>query len=147
MKDVARRRFGFLAPLGFVLLCMLLLSACESWLPQDTASLLVPRFRRSEIFGFVAGFGTTFAAVPDLLAMFRRRSSAGVNPRMSAILGAFQILWVYYGLLIASRPVIAWNVIAVLINLLSVGAHQHFVRKENAARSSRSYFSNVTSKT
>ena len=25
-------------------------------------------------------------------------------------MGAFQILWVYYGLLIASRPVVLWNV-------------------------------------
>ena len=34
---------------------------------------------------------------------------------MAAITGTFQILWVYYGILIASRPVIAWNVVAVLI--------------------------------
>jgi MtN3 and saliva related transmembrane protein len=53
-----------------------------------------------------------------------------MNPRMAAILGVFQILWVYYGLLIASRPVIVWNVIAVLINFLSVGAYLHFVPKE-----------------
>jgi uncharacterized protein with PQ loop repeat len=74
--------------------------------------------------------GTTFAAVPDLVAMIKNRSSSGMNPRMAAIMGAFQILWVYYGLLIASRPVIVWNVIAVLINFLSVGAYGHFLRKE-----------------
>jgi len=33
-------------------------------------------------------------------------------------------------MLIASRPLIAWNVIAVFINSLSVGAYFHFVRKE-----------------
>ena len=68
--------------------------------------------------------------MPDLIAMLRRRSSAGMNPRMAAIMGAFQILWVYYGLLIASRPVVLWNVIAVLVNSLSVGAYLYFVRKE-----------------
>jgi MtN3 and saliva related transmembrane protein len=99
--------------------------------PHDTASLLLPQFKRSEILGFVAGFGTTFAAVPDLIAMLRRRSSVGMNPTMAAIMGIFQILWVYYGLLIASRPVIAWNIIAVLINFLSVGAYFHFAREEN----------------
>lgn len=78
----------------------------------------------------LAGFGTTFAAVPDLIAMLQRRSSAGMNPRMTAIMGVFQILWVYYGLLIASRPVIVWNVIAVLTNSFSVGAYLYFVRKE-----------------
>ena len=50
---------------------------------------------------------------------------------MVTIMGIFQILWVYYGLLIASRPVIAWNVIAVFINFLNVGAYLYFVRKEN----------------
>ena len=51
--------------------------------------------------------------------MLRGRSRAG-------ILG-WRPLWaslrdsgVHYGLLTASRPVIAWNVIAVLINFLSV---------------------------
>ena len=47
--------------------------------------------------------------------MMGRRSSEGMNPRMGAIMGAFQILWVYYGMLIFSRPVIIWNVIAVFI--------------------------------
>ncbi|HWS98599.1 MAG TPA: SemiSWEET family transporter [Candidatus Methylomirabilis sp.] len=85
-----------------------------------------------EIVGIVAGFGTTFAAFPDLMAMLRRRSSEGMNPRMGAIMGAFQILWVYYGLLIASRPVIIWNVIAVFINFLTVGAYAYFLRQERA---------------
>jgi uncharacterized protein with PQ loop repeat len=107
-----------------------MLYGCQGLYPQDVQSLLVPRFQRSEIFGFVAGLGTTFAAVPDLVAMLRRRSSAGMNPRMAAIMGVFQILWVYYGLLILSRPVIAWNLIAIVINFLSVGAYLHFVRKE-----------------
>ena len=108
------------------------LCGCDDLVPRDTASLLAPKFQRSEILGLAAGFGTTFAAVPDMIAMFKRRSSAGMNPRMAMILGVFQILWVYYGLLIASRPVIAWNIIAVLINFLSVFAYRHFVRIEKS---------------
>ncbi len=119
-----------------VMLIILLLSflatlcGCQGLVPHDTQSLLIPRFHRSEIFGFVAGLGTTFAGLPDLLSMLRRRSSAGMNPRMAAILAIFQILWIYYGLLIMSRPVILWNVIAVLTNSFSVGAYVHFSRKE-----------------
>ena len=116
-----------------LLLVVVALSGCEGDLvPRDMRSLLLPRFQRSEIFGFVAGLGTTFAAMPDLVTMFRRRSSVGMNPRMAAILGIFQVLWIYYGLLIASRPVVIWNVIAVLINSLSVGAYFHFRNKEKA---------------
>jgi uncharacterized protein with PQ loop repeat len=122
--------------LAVLFLSLTTLYGCQDLVPHDTSSLLIPRFRRSEIFGFVAGFGTTFAALPDLVAMLRRRSSAGMNPRMAAIMGVFQILWVYYGLLIASRPVITWNVVAVFINFLSVGMYLYFVRKEKAKQES-----------
>ena len=115
--------------LTVLVLSLITLCSCQDLVPRDTASLLLPRFQKSEVFGFVAGLGTTFAAFPDLIAMLRRRSSVGMNPRMAAIMGVFQILWVYYGLLILSRPVIVWNVIAVLINFLSVGAYFHFARK------------------
>ena len=111
-----------------------LLTGCDELVPRDTASLFMPHLQRSEIFGLVAGFGTTFAALPDLFAMLRRRSSAGMNPRMAGIMAAFQVLWAYYGLLIASRPVIVWNGIAIAVNALSVAAYMHFVRKEKAAR-------------
>ena len=104
----------------------------QSLIPRDTKSLLDPNMMRSEVLGLAAGFGTTFAAMPDLIAMLRRRSSAGMNPRMAAIMGIFQILWVYYGLLIVSRPVVIWNVIAILVNFISVAAYFYFSRKEKA---------------
>jgi MtN3 and saliva related transmembrane protein len=122
-----RHKKLFLALLGISFIAF---SGCDDLVPRDVPSLLVPTLHRSEIIGFLAGFGTTFAAVPDLVSMLKRRSSAGMNPRMAAIMCVFQILWVYYGLLIASRPVIAWNLIAVFTNSLSVGAYVYFVRKE-----------------
>jgi MtN3 and saliva related transmembrane protein len=118
--------------LGGLCIGIAALCGCEGLGVQDTQSLLVPSLQRSEVFGLVAGFGTTFAALPDLIAMLRRRSSAGMNPRMAAIMSVFQVLWVYYGLLILSRPVVVWNVIAVIVNVLSVGAYVYFVRKERA---------------
>ena len=108
------------------------LSGCQDLTPKDRPSLIDPHIERSEVLGLVAGFGTTFAALPDLIAMLKRRSTAGMNPRMAAIMGLFQILWVFYGLLIASRPVIIWNVIAVLVNFVSVGAYFYFAHKEKA---------------
>ena len=110
---------------------VIVLCGCQE-LTHNTRSLLLPRFQRSDIFGFVAGLGTTFAVLPDLLAMLRRRSTAGMNPRMAAIIGCFQILWVYYGILIISRPVVVWNVIGVLINFFTVGAYVYFRRREKA---------------
>jgi MtN3 and saliva related transmembrane protein len=137
-EGVAKAGMGRFNKVTLVVLVqgLLTLYGCQDLVPHDTRSLLIPSLHRSEVFGFLAGFGTTFAAMPDLVAMLRRRSIAGINPRMAAIMAAFQILWVYYGLLIASRPVILWNVIAVLVNSLSVGAYLHFIRKERAKQKS-----------
>ena len=118
---------------GRVLLLFLgviMLYGCEGLLVTDTQSLLAPRFTRSEVLGLIAGFGTTFAAVPDLIAMLRRRSSAGMNPKMAAIMGTFQILWIWYGLVIVSRPVVLWNMIAVVTNALTVCAYLHYAGRE-----------------
>jgi uncharacterized protein with PQ loop repeat len=114
---------------GVIVLSATAFQACQNLGIHDTTSLLSPELQRSEVVGFVAGLGTTFAGLPDLLAMLRRRSSAGMKPRMALIMGIFQVGWVYYGLLIASRPVIAWNVIAIVINGLSVGAYFYFTRR------------------
>jgi uncharacterized protein with PQ loop repeat len=115
-------------PLG----ALLLISGCEE-LTKNTKSILLPNFQRSDLFGFVAGLGTTFAVLPDLIAMLRRRSTEGMNPRMAAIIGCFQILWIYYGILIVSRPVVLWNLIGVCINFFTVFAYRHFARKEKLA--------------
>jgi MtN3 and saliva related transmembrane protein len=120
---------------GIVRWCVLLLSAialvgCADLAIRDVASLFAPTLQRSEIVGFLAGLGTTFAAVPDLVTMLKKRSSAGMNPRMAAIMCVAQLVWIYYGLLIGSRPVIAWNIVAVVINAVSVGAYLHFTGTE-----------------
>ena len=115
---------------GLSFISAMILTGCGEWAIHDTQSLLAPSLQRSEVFGLVAGFGTTFAAVPDLVAMLRRRTSKGMNPRMAAIMGVFQILWVYYGLLIASRPVVLWNIIAVATNFVSVAAYYYFAKRE-----------------
>jgi len=108
----------------------LVLGGCASLGIHDTQSLLLPEFHRSEVVGFIAGFGTTFAAIPDLMKMIKRRSSQGINPTMATIMAVFQLAWIYYGLLIASRPVIIWNIVGVLTNSLTVWAYKSFARQE-----------------
>ena len=100
--------------LGVLLLSVLALYGCEDLVIRDTSSLLVPRFQRSEILGLVAGFGTTFASMPDLIAMPRRRSNA---LRLNNCFATGDPL----------------DTIAVLVNSLSVGAYLYFVRKEPSA--------------
>jgi uncharacterized protein with PQ loop repeat len=131
------RRYSRLILAALLLGESLMLSGCEE-LTKNTKSILLPNFQRSDLFGFVAGLGTTFAVLPDLIAMLRRRSTEGMNPRMAAIIGCFQILWIYYGILIVSRPVVLWNLIGVCINFFTVFAYRHFARKERLAPELRS---------
>ncbi len=79
-----------------------------------------------EIIGLVAGFGTTFAALPDLLTMWAKRSHLGMNPRMAAISALFQCLWLAYGVLIHSPPIVFWNVIAIATNSMTVYTYRRF---------------------
>jgi MtN3 and saliva related transmembrane protein len=97
---------------------------------HDTSGMM-EALHNSEFIGFVAGFGTTFAAVPDLMRMLKRRSSKGMNPTMPAIMAVFQVVWIYYGVLIESRPVVWWNIVAVAINSLSVTAYVLFSRRDS----------------
>ena len=120
-------------PLAVLFLIPFVCAGCQT-IVRDAPSLLSPHLQKSEVWGLVAGFGTTFAAAPDIIAMFRRRSNAGVNPRMAGILAIFQVMWIYYGLLIDSRPVIIWNLVAVLINSFTVGAAIYFSRTKGATR-------------
>jgi len=101
-------------------------------LEAEVEALAASPITMKEVIGFIAGFGTTFAALPDLIVMLKRRSTVGMNPTMAAIMGTFQFVWVYYGFLIASRPVIIWNVVAIVINFIMVGAYYYFLRGERA---------------
>jgi MtN3 and saliva related transmembrane protein len=92
--------------------------------------VITPHLQRSEIVGLIAGFGTTFAALPDMIRMLKHRSSKGMNPTMAAILGVFQVVWIYYGVLIDSWPLVMWNVVAVVVNALTVTTYVHFVHRE-----------------
>ena len=65
--------------------------------------------------------------------MLKRWSSQGINPTMASIMAVFQIAWIYYGLLVVSRPVIVWNVVGVVTNSLTVWAYKNFSRREREA--------------
>jgi MtN3 and saliva related transmembrane protein len=125
------RRFNSV-PFAILVLSVISLTGCQQ-LTIDTEKLVKSDVELKEIISLLAGFGTTFAAFPDLIAMLKRRFSLGMNSRMSAITGTFQTLWIYDGLLIGSRPVILWNVVADVINFLNVGAYAHFLCNEKQA--------------
>jgi MtN3 and saliva related transmembrane protein len=67
--------------------------------------------------GLVAGLLTTAGFVPQLVKGFRTKSMDDVSLVMPILLATGMALWLGYGVLIKSWPIIFWNAIALVLNL------------------------------
>ena len=67
------------------------------------------------LLGFLAGALTTIAFVPQLVRSWRSRSVKDMSLGMLTIFCAGVALWLTYGLLIHSWPVIVANVITLIL--------------------------------
>jgi uncharacterized protein with PQ loop repeat len=112
-----------LITVAFILTPIMIVGANPSNPPQNKPFWV-------ELIGLIAGFGTTFASLPDLVVMLKKRSRQGINPRMAAITGIFQCLWLVYGLLIQAPAVIFWNMISIVTNATTVSAYLYFAKIE-----------------
>jgi MtN3 and saliva related transmembrane protein len=70
--------------------------------------------------GLVAGFCTTFCFVPQVVRAWRTRSTRDLSPAMLAVLALGTVLWLAYGLLLDSLPLIATNVCALALQAILV---------------------------
>lgn len=67
--------------------------------------------------GILAGTLTTVSFTPQLLRIWRRRSAADISYAALLCFISGISLWLWYGLLIASFPVIAANAVSLALNL------------------------------
>ncbi len=67
------------------------------------------------LVGFAAGACTTVAFLPQLVRAWKTKSTRDLSLPTFAIFCAGTILWLAYGLLTSSLPLIAANVVTVLI--------------------------------
>jgi len=70
------------------------------------------------LLGFLAGTLTTAAFVPQLLKTWQSRSARDISMLWLATFTTGILLWLIYGLLIQSLPVILANGITLLLTLL-----------------------------
>lgn len=74
----------------------------------------------TDAVGFAAGALTTIAFVPQAMKMYASKSGKDVSARMLLIFSAGVILWLIYGILIESVPIILTNVITLILSLTIV---------------------------
>ena len=67
------------------------------------------------LIGFVAATLTTIAFVPQLIRIWRTRSAKDISLGMYALFTLGLVLWLVYGILIESWPLIAANCVTLLL--------------------------------
>jgi MtN3 and saliva related transmembrane protein len=70
-----------------------------------------------ENLGFVAAFCTTAAFVPQLARVVRRRSARDISLPTFLMFSIGVLLWLIYGLDTHSRPVIASNLVTLVLSV------------------------------
>lgn len=72
------------------------------------------------LLGLLAGFLTTMGFVPQIVKGFKTKKMEDVSSGMLLLLGIGMFLWMVYGILIDSLPVIFWNAIALSLNVVLI---------------------------
>lgn len=68
-----------------------------------------------EWIGFLAGACTTLSFVPQVIRIWKRRSTEDISLGMYLLFFVGVVLWIFYGLLNAALPVIFANALSLLL--------------------------------
>ena len=69
----------------------------------------------NSIVGFMAAILTTFAFVPQVVKVWRTRSTSGISLGMYSLFTLGVSLWLVYGILIHAWPVILANSVTLVL--------------------------------
>ena len=85
---------------------------------------MLPTKHSTELLGTLAAICSTVSFIPQLLRVWRRKSAKDISLGMFLLFSFGVLLWLIYGTLIGSRPVIAANgatlILSVAILLLKL---------------------------
>lgn len=70
-----------------------------------------------EVIGLMAGVLTTTAFIPQVLKIYRTKSSKDISGRMFSLFTAGIVLWLIYGILLRSLPLILSNLLTLALVL------------------------------
>jgi len=70
-----------------------------------------------ELIGLLAGLFTTGATIPQIIKSHKLKEAKDISLLyfVAVVFGLF--LWLTYGLMVKSASIIAWNIIAILLNM------------------------------
>ncbi|MBR9912253.1 MAG: glutathione synthetase [Gammaproteobacteria bacterium] len=68
-----------------------------------------------EMVGLVAGFCTTLSFLPQALQVIKTRNTTSISLMMYVVFVTGVTLWIIYGVLISSLPLLMWNFFTLLL--------------------------------
>ena len=68
-----------------------------------------------EIFGFVGGFLTTIASVPQLVKAYKTKSTKDISEPMLILVCSGVFMWLVYGLFSGNLPLILANIFTFML--------------------------------
>ncbi|MFC0181047.1 MtN3 and saliva related transmembrane protein [Pseudarcicella hirudinis] len=71
-----------------------------------------------EIIGYIAGTLTTIAFVPQVLQIYKTKSAKDVSLAMFLLFTLGVFMWLAYGIMTRSFPVVAANGVTLLLSLV-----------------------------
>ena len=71
-----------------------------------------------EVIGFAAGIGTTIAFLPQVIKIWKTKSTKDISLIMFVVFSIGVFLWLVYGILIDSIPVIIANFITFILTFI-----------------------------
>ena len=69
----------------------------------------------AQLVGFVAGFLTTIAFIPQVLKIWKSKSAKDVSLRTYSALTIGLSLWLIYGVLLVEPAIILWNAVTLVL--------------------------------
>ncbi len=67
------------------------------------------------LLGLTAGTLTTVSMLPQAVKILKTQSASDISLGMFAMLAAGLLLWIWYGFLISSMPVVIANIVSFLL--------------------------------
>lgn len=85
------------------------------------------------ILGLVAGICTTVAFIPQVLQVWRTRSAQDISIGMYSVFIVGVALWLVYGLVVNSMPVVLSNLVTLLLASAVLGMKMWFENRQKNA--------------
>jgi MtN3 and saliva related transmembrane protein len=70
-----------------------------------------------ESIGLMAGLLTTTAFIPQVWKIYQTKSGKDISARMFSLFSAGIVLWLVYGILLHSLPIILANAVTLVLSL------------------------------